>query len=139
MTVWAVRLGTFLYRRVHADGGDGRFDDLKVSVPKFLIVWTIQAAWVSMTALAMLLVNTGPAVLQRPWLLVLGALVWVTGFAIEVVADHHAASAPALRDAIVADLMRHIGQGAVLDDITLVVAKVLPDAAQDASVRSHDQ
>ena len=88
VTVWAVRLGTFLYRRVHADGGDGRFDDLKVSVPKFLIVWTIQAAWVSMTALAMLLVNTGPATLQRPWFLSVGALLWVTGFTIEVMADH---------------------------------------------------
>ena len=87
VTVWAVRLGTFLFRRVKADGGDGRFDDLKPSVPKFLIVWTLQAAWVSMTALAMLLVNTGSAALQRPWLLALGAVVWVFGFTFEVVAD----------------------------------------------------
>ncbi len=87
VTMWAVRLGTFLFRRVQADGGDGRFDDLKISVPKFLIVWTIQGAWVSMTALAMLIVNTGPARLERPWMLAVGALMWVAGFAIEVVAD----------------------------------------------------
>ena len=87
VTVWAVRLGSFLFRRVQADGGDGRFDDLKISVPKFLIVWTLQGAWVSMTALAMMIVNTGPVALQRPWMLAVGAAMWVAGFAIEVVAD----------------------------------------------------
>ncbi len=87
VTIWAVRLGSFLFRRVHADGGDGRFDELKPSIPRFLIVWTLQGAWVSMTALAMLLVNTGPAALQRPWLLAVGAVVWIAGFGIEVLAD----------------------------------------------------
>ncbi len=87
VTVWAVRLGSFLFRRVRADGGDGRFDDLKPHAPRFLIVWTIQGLWVSVTALAMLLVNTGPAEVARPGLLVAGALVWLVGFGIEVVAD----------------------------------------------------
>lgn len=85
--VWATRLGHFLYKRVHADGGDGRFDDLKTVAPTFLIVWTIQGMWVSMTALAMLLVNTGPAAVTRPMWLGLGLLTWTLGFGLEVVAD----------------------------------------------------
>ena len=72
VTVWAVRLGTFLFRRVKAEGGDGRFDDLKPSVPKFLIVDSTGGVG-PMTALA-LLVNTGSA-LQR---LQLWAPVWVS-------------------------------------------------------------
>ena len=85
--VWATRLGTFLFRRVKADGGDGRFDDLKPHFPRFLSVWTLQGTWVCMTALALLLINTGPAEVARPPLLWLGALTWMAGFGIEVLAD----------------------------------------------------
>ena len=87
VAVWAVRLGTFLYRRVHADGGDGRFDELKPSAPRFLVAWTLQGLWVSVTALAVLLVNTGTTTVTRPVFLALGTILWLVGFGIEVTAD----------------------------------------------------
>ena len=44
VVLWALRLGTFLFARVRADGRDGRFDALKVSFPRFFMTWTLQGA-----------------------------------------------------------------------------------------------
>ena len=37
--VWAIRLGTFLFRRVHQTGKDGRFDGSR-TIGRFLLAWT---------------------------------------------------------------------------------------------------
>ena len=50
--VWAGRLGSFLFRRIHAAGGDQRFDHIKVSSSRFFVAWTLQGAWVVMTSCA---------------------------------------------------------------------------------------
>ena len=47
---WAGRLGTFLFRRVRRDGGDGRFDKIKVDFLRFLMAWMVQGLWVTLTA-----------------------------------------------------------------------------------------
>ena len=46
--LWASRLGSFLFRRIHAAGGDQRFDHIKVSSSRFFVAWTLQGAWVVM-------------------------------------------------------------------------------------------
>jgi len=48
--VWAARLGTFLYRRIHKAGKDDRFDKIKPNFARFLNAWTLQALWVTLTA-----------------------------------------------------------------------------------------
>ena len=85
--VWAIRLGTFLFRRIHTSGKDGRFDEIKPSFIRFLNVWTIQALWVTLTAAAALCAIT--TLNKRPFDLVagIGLVIWIIGFAIEVVAD----------------------------------------------------
>ena len=40
--MWAGRLGSFLFRRIHAAGGDQRFDHIKVSSSRFFVAWTLQ-------------------------------------------------------------------------------------------------
>ena len=85
--IWAGRLGSFLYRRVHKEGGDGRFDDIKPSFIRFLNVWTIQGLWVTFTAAAALVAITSQHRQPLGWVAALGALVWLIGFGIEVVAD----------------------------------------------------
>ena len=87
VTVWTVRLGTFLFHRVHQDGGDARFAEIKQSAPRFLLAWTLQGVWVFVTLLAMLLAMASPH--QAPIGLadVVGATLWMVGLAIEVVAD----------------------------------------------------
>jgi steroid 5-alpha reductase family enzyme len=87
VSIWALRLGIFLLRRVRKAGKDDRFDQIKPSFMRFLNTWTIQALWISFTlaaALAAMTSNRQPA-LDR--LALLGFLVWVAGFSVEVVAD----------------------------------------------------
>ena len=85
--VWAARLGTFLFRRVHQDGGDGRFDDIKPKFSSFLTAWTLQGLWVLVTASAAWtgMLSARPAPLS--WVDLGGALIWLIGFTIEVTAD----------------------------------------------------
>ena len=46
VTLWALRLGRFLFKRIKHDGSDGRFDRLKPYFSTFLMVWTLQGLWV---------------------------------------------------------------------------------------------
>ncbi|WP_374128090.1 DUF1295 domain-containing protein, partial [Sphingomonas sp. 28-62-11] len=57
--IWTVRLGSFLFSRIHASGGaDQRFEKIKVNPPRFLVAWTLQAVWVIFTASAALVIIT---------------------------------------------------------------------------------
>ena len=85
--IWAIRLGTFLFRRIHKAGKDDRFDDLKPSFFRFLNVWTIQGLWVSFTAAAAWVAMASANRVALDVFAVVGFLVWVAGFVIEVVAD----------------------------------------------------
>jgi steroid 5-alpha reductase family enzyme len=87
VVIWAVRLGSFLFRRVRRDGGDGRFDRIKYDVLQFLMTWTLQGLWVLLTLAAALAVITSDARRGADAFLVVGMAVWLAGFAIEVVAD----------------------------------------------------
>ena len=85
--VWTLRLGIFLFRRIHKAGKDGRFDDLKPSFFRFLTVWTLQALWVVFTMAAALVVITSTTRVDFDIFAIVGLLVWLFGFAFEVVAD----------------------------------------------------
>lgn len=85
--LWAVRLGSFLFRRVLEDGGDGRFDKLKPHFSRFLMTWTLQGLWVYITISCALVAMTtaNPAPLGP--VAYAGAAFWLIGFCCEVVAD----------------------------------------------------
>ncbi|MCI0475246.1 MAG: DUF1295 domain-containing protein [Anaerolineales bacterium] len=85
--IWAVRLGTFLFRRIQKAGKDDRFDELKPSFIRFLNVWTIQGLWVTFTAAAALVAITTATRKELDVFALVGLIVWVFGFAIEVIAD----------------------------------------------------
>lgn len=87
VVIWAARLGAFLYQRIHKAGGDGRFDDIKPSLIRFLTVWTIQGLWVSLTQAAALVALTTTRRQELGLLALIGFLIWAIGFAIEVAAD----------------------------------------------------
>ncbi len=87
VTVWALRLGTFLFRRIAKDGSDKRFDAIKVNFMRFLNTWSIQALWVILTtASAVGIVASGRDVPLGVFAYV-GLALWAIGFTIEVVAD----------------------------------------------------
>ncbi len=85
--VWAIRLGSFLFMRIRKVGKDGRFDDIKPDAPRYFMTWTLQALWVTVTLGPALATIT--AFHSKPidaWL-VIGGIMWLIGFVIEVVAD----------------------------------------------------
>lgn len=85
--IWAIRLGSFLFLRIHRDGGDDRFDKIKTKPLRFLLTWTIQALWVVLTAAcALAIITSGKDVPFGLWIYA-GLALWVTGFIMEVVAD----------------------------------------------------
>ena len=85
--IWAVRLGSFLFNRIKKAGKDDRFDEIKPSFIRFLNVWTIQGLWVTFTMAAALVAITTSARKELDIFAFIGFLVWVFGFAFEVVAD----------------------------------------------------
>ncbi|PPG31479.1 hypothetical protein C5E10_10990 [Pseudoclavibacter sp. RFBG4] len=87
--LWALRLGSFLFARIHRSGSDDRFDDIKGDKLRFLRVWIMQGLWVSLTAAAAWIAIAGGTAEREPigWLGIVGIVIWVAGFVIEVVAD----------------------------------------------------
>jgi steroid 5-alpha reductase family enzyme len=87
VVIWAARLGTFLFRRIHKAGKDARFDEIKPSFIRFLNTWTLQGLWVTLTLAAALAAITTTTRKGLDWFALIGFLVWATGFAFEVTAD----------------------------------------------------
>lgn len=85
--IWALRLGTFLFTRIRKAGKDDRFDEIKPLFFRFLNTWTIQALWVTFTAAAALAAITTSVRKNFDGFAVAGLLIWIFGFAIEVIAD----------------------------------------------------
>ena len=85
--VWAFRLGSFLFQRARKTGGDGRFDTIKHHPDTFFSWWSLQALWVLMTGSCALAVITSSDRQAFGWVGVIGTVMWIAGFLIEVVAD----------------------------------------------------
>jgi len=87
VAAWALRLGTFLFRRIRRDGRDGRFDEIKLDPLRFLMTWTLQGLWVLLTMAGALAIMTSIDREPIGWVAILGIAVWIIGFAVEITAD----------------------------------------------------
>ena len=89
VVIWALRLSSFLYLRIHRTGKDGRFDRLKTSPIRFLVPWTIQGLWVFLTMIVVIVINSQASSAPElgSWDAI-GLLIWLLGFSIEVIADN---------------------------------------------------
>jgi steroid 5-alpha reductase family enzyme len=85
--IWAGRLGSFLFRRISRDGGDRRFNKIRSNPVRLFETWTLQALWVSLTAMAAWVGITSVDGAEFGALPVIGLVIWIAGFAIEVKAD----------------------------------------------------
>jgi len=85
--VWAVRLGSFLFMRIRADGSDVRFNKIKPDFFWFLMTWTLQGLWVFVTFSAGLAAITSAQPYPVDGFVLAGTTVWALGFIIEVIAD----------------------------------------------------
>lgn len=86
--IWALRLGTFLFRRISGDGKDVRFDKIKANPLRFLVTWTLQGTWVALTAASALLIITSSTRLPIDAFAIIGFSLWIIGFLFEVIADN---------------------------------------------------
>ena len=86
--IWAVRLGSFLFMRIHKDKKDGRFDSIKTSFSQFFMTWTLQGMWVFICSSAALVAIANPMGVVIDSIFFVGLALFVLGFAVEVIADN---------------------------------------------------
>ncbi len=87
VSTWAVRLGTYLFTRINRDKEDVRFEKAKKNFFWFLQYWMGQALWVSITSCAAVIAILKNENNSLNIFLILGSIVWIGGFTIEVIAD----------------------------------------------------
>ena len=86
--IWAIRLGSFLFMRIHKDKKDGRFDSIKTSFSQFFMTWTLQGMWVFICSSSALIAIANPSGVPINNVFILGLFMFIFGFAIEVIADN---------------------------------------------------
>jgi len=87
IAVWAIRLGSFLFLRIHKAGEDRRFRTIKPNFTRFLMTWTLQGMWVSMCLLCVLTALSSFNGVIMNNLFFVGLVIYVLGLVIEIVAD----------------------------------------------------
>ena len=87
IAVWAIRLGSFLFLRIHKAGEDRRFRTIKPNFTRFLMTWTLQGMWVSMCLLCVLTALSSFTGVIMNNLFFVGLVIYVLGLVIEIVAD----------------------------------------------------
>lgn len=87
VSIWAIRLGTYLFSRILQDGEDRRFRRAKESMPLFFTFWTVQALWVFLTLLPTLILNMKNQDKTLTAKDYIGWGIWGIGFLTEMIAD----------------------------------------------------
>ena len=87
IAVWAIRLGSFLFLRIHKAGEDRRFSTIKPNFTRFLMTWTLQGMWVSMCLLCVLTALSSYTGVIMNNVFFVGLVIYVLGLVIEIVAD----------------------------------------------------
>ncbi len=88
VSIWSLRLGSYLLLRILKDGEDKRFREIKVKPTSFFLTWTLQGLWVFLTLTAAQVFYVSPIETKAdsPFVFI-GLAVWVLGFLLEVVSD----------------------------------------------------
>jgi len=86
--IWATRLGSFLFLRIKKAGEDKRFREFKKSWSRWLLTWTTSGMWVTICSLCGLTAISSDSVIEIGLLFYFGLFLFITGFIVEIVADH---------------------------------------------------
>ncbi len=87
ITLWALRLGSFLFMRIHKDGEDKRFRTIKPSASQFFMTWSLQGLWVSLCSMcALTAISTDTGLIVNA-IFFIGLVLFVFGFLLEIIAD----------------------------------------------------
>ena len=85
--IWALRLGSFLFKRIKKAGEDKRFKEIKKSPTRFFMTWSLQGMWVSVCSACALTALANPNGVQTNLLFYCGLFTFLTGFILEIIAD----------------------------------------------------
>ena len=88
VAVWAIRLGSFLFMRIHKVGEDRRFRTIKPNFTRFLMTWTLQGMWVSMCLLCVLTALSSYSGVVMNSIFFIGLLIFILGLSVEIIADY---------------------------------------------------
>ncbi len=88
ISIWAVRLGSFLFLRIHKAGEDKRFRTIKPSASQFFMTWTLQGFWVSICSMCALTAISSEVGVVVNVFFYIGFALFLIGFSIEVIADN---------------------------------------------------
>ncbi|KAG8835073.1 hypothetical protein FRC17_005426 [Serendipita sp. 399] len=66
-TIWAARMGVFLFGRIRKTGKDSRFVEIRVNPKRFFRLWLIQGTWIMLSGFPVWLTNSVSSNATRPW------------------------------------------------------------------------
>jgi steroid 5-alpha reductase family enzyme len=86
ITLWALRLGGYLYIRIRKIGKDKRFDGIRENFLKFGVFWLIQgiSVWVIMIPSIIFFSSNK---ISSIWITIVGGIIFLVGLIIETIAD----------------------------------------------------
>jgi steroid 5-alpha reductase family enzyme len=85
--LWAIRLGSFLFIRIHKSGEDKRFASIKPSPTRFFMAWTLQGMWVCLCSMCALTAIASKSGVVQNGFFYIGMVVFIFGFVVEIIAD----------------------------------------------------
>ena len=88
ISIWTIRLGLFLFMRIHKAGEDKRFRTIKTSASQFFMTFTLSGLWVTLCSMCALVAISSPEGLVMNALTYVGIILFIIGFGIEIVADN---------------------------------------------------
>ena len=87
ISIWSIRLGSFLFLRVKKQKRDVRFVEIKKSFSRYFLTWNLQGFWVFMCSLPAITSIYSNSI-KLDIFFYLGLSLWVLGFLIEIIADY---------------------------------------------------
>ena len=88
ISIWTIRLGLFLFMRIHKAGEDKRFRTIKTAASQFFMTFTLSGLWVTLCSMCALVAISSPEGLVMNALTYVGIILFIIGFGIEIVADN---------------------------------------------------
>ena len=88
ISIWTLRVGLFVFMRIHKAGEDKRFRTIKTSASQFFMTFTISGLWVTLCSMCALVAISSPEGWVMNALTYGGIILFIIGFGIEIVADN---------------------------------------------------
>lgn len=84
--LWSFRLGSYLFKRIHAMGKDDRFDEMRKQFIRFARFWALQALSVLILSIPIIIIYQKTNI-EFGAVHLLGIGIWALGLLIETIAD----------------------------------------------------